>query len=90
VLVDASVARSFAVIGWTRHLLQLSGGTILVADGVHGADPDDPSELRRIRRALQREADGAGLGSGRASRALSAVQGEEKKKKKIKKKKNNI
>ena len=74
-LVDASVARSFAVVGWTRHLLQLSGGTILVADGVHGADPDDPSELRRIRRALQRQADDAGLGSGRSSRALSAVQG---------------
>jgi hypothetical protein len=75
VLVDASVARSFAVVGWTRHLLELSGGTILVADGVHGADPDDPSELRRIRRALQRQADDAGLGSGRSSRALSAVQG---------------
>ena len=74
-LVDASVARSFAVVGWTRHLLQLSGGTILVADGVHGAEPDDPSELRRIRRALQRQADDAGLGSGRSSRALSAVQG---------------
>jgi len=75
VLVDASVARSFAVVGWTRHLLQLSGGTILVAEGVHSANPDAPSELRRIRRALQREADDAGLGSGRASRALSAVQG---------------
>ena len=74
-LVDASVARSFAVVGWTRHLLHLSGGTILVADGVHGADPDDPSELRRIRRALQRQADDAGLGSGRSSRALSAAQG---------------
>jgi len=75
VLVDASVARSFAVVGWTRHLLQLSRGTILVANGVQGADPDDPSELRRIRRALQREAEDAGLVSGRASRALSAVQG---------------
>lgn len=74
-LVDASAARSFAVVGWTRYLLELSGGTILVADGVHGAEPDDPSELRRIRRALQREADDAGLGSGRSSRALSAVQG---------------
>ena len=74
-LVDASIARSFAVVGWTRHLLELSGGTILVADGVHGADPDDPSELRRIRRALQRQADDSGLGSGRSSRALSAVQG---------------
>ena len=74
-LVDASVARSFAVVGWARHLLQLSAGTILVADGVHGAYPCDPSELRRIREALQREVDVAGLGSGRSSRALAAVQG---------------
>lgn len=73
-LVDASVARSFAVVGWTPHLLWLSGGTILVADGVNGVDPSDPSELRRIRDALQREAD-ARLGSGQSSRALSAVQG---------------
>ena len=74
-LVDASVARSFAVVGWARHLLQLSAGTILVADGVHGAYPCDPSELRRIREALQREVDVAGLGSCRSSRALAAVQG---------------
>ena len=75
VRVDTSVARSFAVVGWTPHLLELSGGTVLVADGVHGTDPDDPSALRRIRRAFQRQADDAGLGSGRSSRALSAVQG---------------
>ena len=31
--------------------------------------------MRRIREALQREAYAAGLGSGRSSRALSAVQG---------------
>jgi hypothetical protein len=75
VLVDASVARSFAVVGWTRHLIQLTGGTILVADTVHGAYQDDPSELRRIRSALQRQAENAGLGSGRAGRALAAVHG---------------
>jgi hypothetical protein len=75
VLVDASVARSFAVVGWTRQLLEVSAGTILVADTVHGVYPDDPSELRRIRSALQRQAEDAGLGSGRAGRALSAVQG---------------
>jgi len=72
-LVDSSVARSFAVIGWTRQLLQLGGGSILVADGVHGQQPGDPSELRNIRSALQRQADQAGLGSGLASRALAAV-----------------
>ncbi len=74
-LVDASVARSFAVVGWTRQLLEVAGGTILVADTVHGVDPDDPSELRHIRAALCRQAEDAGLGSGRAGRALSAVQG---------------
>lgn len=74
-LVDASVARSFAVVGWTRHLLHITGGTILVADTVHGAYQDDPSELRRIRNALQRQAEDAGLGSGRAGRALAAVHG---------------
>jgi hypothetical protein len=75
VLVDASVARSFAVVGWTRHLLEVSGGIILVADTVHGVYADDPSELRHIRSALQRQAEDAGLGSGLAGRALSAVQG---------------
>lgn len=74
-LVDASVARSFAVVGWTRYLLQVAGGTVLVADSVHGAYEDDPSELCRIRSALQRQADDAGLGSGRASRALAAAHG---------------
>ena len=73
-LVDASVARSFAVVGWSHHLLQVCGGTVLTADGVHGAEPDDPSELRRIRTALQRQADQAGFGSGVASRALAAIQ----------------
>jgi hypothetical protein len=74
-LVDASVARSFAVIGRTPQLLQATGGTILVADGVHGQHPDDPSELRNIRAALQRQADQASSGSGLASRALAAVHG---------------
>jgi hypothetical protein len=74
-LVDASVARSFAVVGWSHHLIQVCGGTVLTADGVHGAELDDPSELRRIRTALQRQADQAGLGSGVASRALAAIQG---------------
>lgn len=74
-LVDASVARSFAVIGWTQQLLEVCGGTILVADGVHGRQPGDPSELGSIRAALQRQADQAGPGSGLASRAVAAVQG---------------
>ena len=39
------------------------------------AESDDPSELRRIRTALLRQTDQAGLGSGVASRAFAAVQG---------------
>jgi hypothetical protein len=74
-LIDASVARSFAVLGWTRQLVIATGGRILLADGVHGSPADDPSELRRIRNALQRQAEQAGLGSGVAGRALAAVQG---------------
>jgi hypothetical protein len=75
VLVDASVARSFGVLGWAGQLVHLAGGTVLVADGVHGSHPDDPSELRRIRKALQRAAEKAAPGSGLASRALGAVHG---------------
>jgi hypothetical protein len=74
-MVDASVARSFAVIGWTSCLLQVCGGKILVADGVHGRCPDDPSELRNIRMALQRQVEQAQPGSGLASRAVAAVHG---------------
>lgn len=74
-LVDSSVARSFAVLGWTERLLEVTGGRILVAEGVHSSQPEDPSELRRIRDALQRQADEAGRGSGVIGRALAAVQG---------------
>lgn len=74
-LVDSSVARSFAVVGWTRRLIEVCGGEILVADTVHGVLQEDPSELRRIRNALQRQAEDAGLGLGRGGRALSAVHG---------------
>ncbi len=72
-LVDASVARSFAVVGWTDRLVRVTGGPILVGEGVHGVGPSDPSELRRIRDALQRQAHQAGIGSGLASRALAAA-----------------
>ncbi len=74
-LVDSSVARSFAVVGWTSHLVTVSGGRVLLAEGVHSASPDEPSELRSIRDALIRQAHEAGLGSGLSSRALAAAQG---------------
>jgi hypothetical protein len=74
-LVDASVARSFAVVGWTRHLVTICDGCVRVAEGVHSLDTSDPSELRGIRDALIRQANQAGLGSGLASRALAAAHG---------------
>jgi hypothetical protein len=74
-LVDSSVARSFAVLGWSHRLLEVAEGRILVAEGVHSSQPDDPSELRRIRDAIQRQADEAGRGSGLVGRALAAVHG---------------
>jgi hypothetical protein len=74
-LVDSSVARSFAVLGWTERLLTVAGRRILVAEGVHNPQTDDPSELRRIRDAIQRQADAAGRGSGFVGRAMAAVHG---------------
>ncbi len=71
-LLDASVARSIAVLGWVDQLAQVIGGSLQIAHGVL-ADPNEPSELRRIRDALQREANMSRPGSGRYSRALAAV-----------------
>ena len=34
-LVDSSVARSFAVVGWSGHLVSVCGGRVLLAEGVH-------------------------------------------------------
>ena len=74
-LLDASAARSIAVLGWVEHLATAVGGSLLVAHGVLGAYPDELCELQGIRDALLRAAHDAGLGSGRSSRALSAAQG---------------
>jgi hypothetical protein len=71
-LLDASVARSIAVLGWVDQLAQAIGGSLRIAHGVL-ADLNEPSELRRIRDALQREANMSRPGSGRYSRALAAV-----------------
>src|SRR5215475_13734385 len=71
-LLDASVARSIAVLGWVDHLTKAVGGPLLVAHGVL-AEPNEPSELRRIRDALQREANASHPGSGRHSKAVAAV-----------------
>lgn len=72
-ILDASVARSIAVLGWVDPLAHALDGSLIVAHGVLGTDPDEPCELRRIRDALQREANTSRPGSGRYSKALAAV-----------------
>jgi hypothetical protein len=71
-LLDASVARSMAVLGWVDRLAEAVGGSLLMAYGVL-AESHEPSELRRIRDALHREATTSRPGSGRHSRAIAAV-----------------
>jgi hypothetical protein len=74
-LLDASVARSIAVLGWTDQLRKALAEPLLIAHGVLSDDPDEPNELRGIRNALQREVNRLQPGSGRHTRAISAVQG---------------
>lgn len=73
-LLDATVARSIAVLGWADRLATAVGASLVLAHGVLSADPQEPSELRGIRNALQREVQHAQPGSGRHSKAVSAVE----------------
>jgi hypothetical protein len=61
--------------GWVHELAEAVGGSLRLAHGVLGADQEEPCELRRIRDALQREANTSHPGSGRYSKALTAVHG---------------
>lgn len=72
-LLDASVARSVAVLGWVDQLHAVDG-SLSIAHGVLGID-DEPSELRGIRDALQREVCASPHGSGRYGKAVAAVHG---------------
>jgi hypothetical protein len=60
------------VLGWVEHLKRVVGGALCIAHGVL-AEPDEHSELRGIRDALQREARLSNPGSGRCSKALAAA-----------------
>jgi hypothetical protein len=71
-LLDASAARSIAVLGWIDQLAYAVGESLHVAHGVL-AEPPEPSELQRIRDAMHREANMSRPGSGRYSRALAAM-----------------
>jgi low affinity Fe/Cu permease len=53
---------------WIEHLAQAVGGSLAIAHGVIGIDTDEPSELRRIRDALEREINTSPHGSGRYSK----------------------
>jgi hypothetical protein len=72
-LIDASVARSVAVLGWIDQLGRAVGGSLSIAHGVLGIDAHEPSELRGIRDALRREVGASPYGSGRYSKAVAAV-----------------
>jgi hypothetical protein len=75
VLFDASVARSVAVLGWVDQAAQAVGGSLRLAHGILGAYPGERCELRQIRDGLQRQVDTSAPGSGRYSKAVSAVLG---------------
>jgi hypothetical protein len=74
-LLDASVARSVAVLGWIDEAARAVGGSLRLAHGVLGADPDEPCEMRSIRDGLQRQVDASRAGSGRYSKAVAAMLG---------------
>lgn len=54
-LADASVLRNFAVVSWVDVLIELAGGTALVAHGVMSLDPYEPGEIDGIRASFQDE-----------------------------------
>jgi hypothetical protein len=75
VIVDTSVARNFAIAGWTDHLRDLSGGRILVAQGVLGVGPDEPGELEQALAFFKRETRRYPAGSAELARAVTAESG---------------
>jgi hypothetical protein len=74
-LVDTSVARNFALAGWTDHLVTLSRGVIRVAQGVLGVGPDEPGELDRAKEFFERQTRTHPVGSHEYTNNLMAVMG---------------
>lgn len=72
-LVDTSVARNFAIAGWTDALVTLSRGTIRVAHGVLGLDSEEPGELDRARGFFERQTWNHPVGSVEYTHALVAL-----------------
>jgi hypothetical protein len=73
-LADASVARNFAVLGWTDELIALAGGSLSIAHGVLGMDCNEVGEIERIRAAFDNESIRS-PGSPMASAATAALVG---------------
>src|SRR4029453_166939 len=73
-LADASVARNFAVLGWTDELIALAGGSLSIAHGVLGMDCNEVGEIERIRAAFDNESIRS-PGSPLASAATAALVG---------------
>jgi predicted nucleic acid-binding protein len=73
-LVDTSVARNFAIAGWTDVLATLSQGTIRVAHGVLGLGPEEPGELDRARDFFERQTGRHPAGSPEYTHALVALR----------------
>lgn len=73
--MDTSVARNFAIAGWTDHLVTLSQGAIRVAQGVLGVGPDEPGELDRAREFFERQTREHPPNSHDYTNALTAVIG---------------
>jgi hypothetical protein len=73
-VVDASVVRNFAILGWAPLLVSLAGGILHVAHGVLGLEPDETGEVERIRAAFHNESRQA-PGSPASSAAAAALVG---------------
>jgi predicted nucleic acid-binding protein len=72
-LADTSVARNFAIAGWTQVLVALSHGKCRVAHGVLGIGPDEIGELDRARDFFERQTRIYPVGSAEYTYALVAV-----------------
>lgn len=72
--MDTSVARNFAIAGWTDALATLSQGTIRVAHGVLGLGPEEPGELDRARDFFERQTRTHPAGSAEYTHALVALR----------------
>lgn len=72
---DTSVARNFAVLGWTDQLVALSTGVIRVAPDVIGPSGEEPGEVEEAKAYFDGLAQQAHLGSREQTDAVAAGEG---------------